>query len=452
MGVDGILKTKRMKIERLDQYIVFNLDIHHNKLYETSKSFKPTTDRKIHSMVRLHANRPFRFIMVIIHVSISLVSDPEQSEASQSRQTALRPIQMDYPIFQDDLNYERLSLAIRRNLSYLKRLDPQKLFYYGPHLIPCRQILDTQHLFLKMIENRPSVEQFDRDIRRYFRVYRAAGRPGDKKILFTGYYEPVFDATLEPEDPYNHPIYRRPNDLIRIDLSLFSEKYSGESIVARIQKNGVLPYYTRYQIEVEKVLAGRKLEIAWLKDPFDVYLLHIEGAGRLRLPDGRTMLVGYDGSNGRPYRSFGRYLLDKGLLSRAELSVQRIRQYLSSHPEIIDTVLCHNESYLFFKHVGEGPLGNIDVPLTNGRSLALDANLFPKAALAFISSRKPFVNAQGKVAGWSKFSRFVLNQDTGAAIKGPGRADLFWGSGGKAETAAWHFKADGDLYMLIKNP
>jgi membrane-bound lytic murein transglycosylase A len=198
-------------------------------------------------------------------------------------------------------------------------------------------------------------------------------------------------------------------------------------------------------------LAGNSLEIAWLKDPMDVYLLHIEGAGRLTLPDGNSILINYDASNGRPYRSFGKFLIDKGYLARSDLSIDKIRKYLASHPEIRKTVLSHNESYTFFKQVEEGPLGNLNVPLTKGRSLALDDGLFPKGALAFMRSKKPNFNMKsGKVSGWKDFSRFVLNQDTGSAIKGPGRADLFWGNGQKAKTAAWQFKQDGDLYFLLK--
>ena len=134
------------------------------------------------------------------------------------------------------------------------------------------------------------------------------------------------------------------------------------------------------------------------------------------------------------------------------MSLQKIRRYLSARPAILDKVLNHNDSYTFFRQVKEGPVGNINVPLTVGRSLALDARLFPKGALAFISCRKPTLNNQGEISGYTPFSRFVLNQDTGSAITGAGRADIFWGSGTEAETIAWHLKHDGDLYVLIKAP
>lgn len=132
--------------------------------------------------------------------------------------------------------------------------------------------------------------------------------------------------------------------------------------------------------------------------------------------------------------------------------MQSIRRYLSEHPEILEEVLNHNPSYVFFDFMENGPFGNIDVPLTPGRSVALDSRIFPKGALCFISTEKPMISTSNEITGWSKFSRFVLNQDTGGAIKGSGRADIFWGSDQRAELAAGHMKHDGDLYILIKKP
>jgi len=199
-------------------------------------------------------------------------------------------------------------------------------------------------------------------------------------------------------------------------------------------------------------LKGMNLEIAWLKDPLDVAFLHIQGSGRLKLPDGKVLLVHYQTSNGRPYRSIGRYMIEKEFLSREEMSMQAIRKYLTENPGVLEEVLNYNPSYIFFRQVENGPIGSIDVLLTPGRSIALDSRIFPKGALGFISSQKPLVNEKGELTGWTKFSRFVLNQDTGGAIKGAGRADIFWGSGPYAELAAGHLKHDGELYILIKKP
>ena len=134
------------------------------------------------------------------------------------------------------------------------------------------------------------------------------------------------------------------------------------------------------------------------------------------------------------------------------MSMQSIRNLLSTHPEVIDKVLNHNASYVFFERKEDGPYGNINVSLTPGRSIALDARLFPKGALAFISCQKPVVDNRREITGWKNFSRFVLNQDTGGAIKGGGRADLFWGSGPDAAVAAGNLKHEGELYLLIRKP
>ncbi len=371
------------------------------------------------------------------------VKDPEE---------ALVPLTFFYPTFRDDAPLDSLTLALKRNIAYLNRLDPKKIFIYGPDRFSCLQVKQTQQAFLKLITEGPDLDRLNKEIEAHFKVYRAAGRVGNPSVLFTAYFEPVFDARLRPDDSFKYPIYRKPDDLVKIDLSLFKKEYEGQKIVARIDGDKVLPYYSRYQIDVENVLEGRGLEIAWLKDPLDVSFLQIQGSGRLRLPNGDTLSVGYMASNGRPYQSIGRYMLDKGYLSKEELSMQAIRGYIASHPELVREILNHNPSYVFFRVLKNGPLGNLNTPVTPGRSLALDSRLFPKGALAFISSQKPVVDASGHITGWTKFSRFVLNQDTGGAIKGAGRADLFLGSGPYAEVAAGHLRHEGELYILIKKP
>ncbi len=377
---------------------------------------------------------------------------PGLRREARDAQEAMRPVRFFYPSFHDDMPLSSLARAIRENLSYLYRLDPETPFQYGPHRFTCREVRGSQEAFLKLIEEDPGQDRLNQVIQRDFLVYRAAGKVGDDQVLFTGYFEPVFQASLTPDHVFKYPLYRRPEDLLRIDLSPFSERLEGESIVARIDGNRVIPYHSRCHIEGKGVLRGRGLEIAWLKDPVDVAFLQIQGSGKLRLADGRIISVGYDGSNGRPYRSIGRYMLKKGYLSRDEISMQRIRAFLSAHPEMVQEVLNHNPSYVFFRTLEEGPLGSLGVPLTPGRSLALDSSLFPKGALAFISCVKPLLNNRQQIREWKRFSRFVMNQDTGGAIKGAGRADLFWGRGPYAEMAAGHLKHEGRLYILIKKP
>ena len=370
----------------------------------------------------------------------------------QQPEEALREARTFFLKFQDDMDMDSLMQALRRNIEYLRRLAPETVFRYGPHEFTCQQVRESQEAFLSLISKGLDSDQLSREIKKKFRVYRASGRGGNGQVLFTGYYEPVYEGRLSPDETFRYPLYRSPDDLVRIDLSPFGEKFKGEAIVARIEGKKVLPYYSRSQIEMEGVLAGKGLEMLWLKDPLDVAFLHIQGSGRVRLIDDKELRVQYRSSNGRPYRSIGRYMMEKGFLTREGMSMQAIRKYLAENPGIRDEVLNYNPSYVFFRQTEVGPSGSIGVLLTSGRSVALDSKLFPKGGLGFISCRKPLVNDQGVITGWTKFSRFVLNQDTGGAIKGPGRADLFWGSGSYAELAAGNLQHDGVLYILIKKP
>ncbi len=405
--------------------------------------------------VFINMTKKYRYLLILFllpHLISFFGCYPALRKQAERPEEALSRIRFFYPKFHDDMDFSSLAQAIRSNLEYLHRLDPQYIFQYGPHEYTCLQVRETQEALLELIQKNPDPGELNEEIRRGFLVYRARGRVGNNKVLFTGYYEPVYEGRLIPNETFKYPIYQRPDDLIKIDLGLFRDEYTGKSIIARIEGKEVLPYFSRKQIEADNALADRGLEIAWLKSPLDVAFLHIQGSGRLKMSDGNTISVGYQASNGRPYRSIGRYLLDRGLLSREEISMQSIRGYLSEHPEILEEVLNHNPSYVFFGLMENGPFGNIEVPLTPGRSVALDSKVFPKGALCFISTEKPVIDSNDEITGWTKFSRFILNQDTGGAIKGSGRADIFWGSDRHAELAAGHMKHDGNLYILIKKP
>jgi membrane-bound lytic murein transglycosylase A len=219
--------------------------------------------------------------------------------------------------------------------------------------------------------------------------------------------------------------------------------------VGRYTDQTVVPYFDRREIEEENALVGRAEALAWVKDPVDVFFLQIQGSGKIYLDTGDVINVHYHGSNGRPYRSIGTLLIEEQKIPREEMSMQRIRSYLRNHPEEMASIFNYNPSYVFFKIESEGPLGSLNVLLTPGRSIALDRRLFPHAALAFIRTQKPVLNSAGQIDRWVSCRRFVLNQDTGGAIQGPGRADLFWGNGPYAEMAAGHLAHVGELYFLI---
>jgi membrane-bound lytic murein transglycosylase A len=391
-----------------------------------------------------------KILLVLIVLSFSSCHQALREEAKRPTE-ALVPVRFFFPAFEDDSAFPSLEDALKRNLGYLRKIPSGRSFEYGRNTYTVQDVVESQEVFLSLISEGLGQQEFKRRLKKDFNLYRASGRAGNKKVLFTGYFEPVFEARLTPDETFRHPIYQKPDDLVKIDLSPFGEEFIGKSIIARIEGSRVVPYYSRRQIAVEKALEGRNLEIAWLKDPVDVAFLQIQGSGRLELGEGKAMSVGYAEKNGHPYRALGRYLVDKGFLTMEEVSMQSIRACLSNHPEIVDEVLSYNPSFVFFRTLGEGPvLGSLNTPITPGRTVALDSRLFPPGALVFIKSKKPMVNNKGEMTGWEEFSRFVVNQDTGGAIRGAGRADLFWGSGPYAELAAGHMKHEGDLYVLIK--
>jgi len=255
---------------------------------------------------------------------------------------------------------------------------------------------------------------------------------------------------LTESSKYPFPLYSKPDDMINIYLKEFNPKYKGERIIARLYNGDILPYFNRYEIDGKGLLREKGLEIAWVSDPVDIFFLQIQGSGQIRLENGQTIRVNYAASNGRPYRSIGRLLIDEGVIPGKEMSLNKLREYLEAHPQERDRILNYNESYVFFRIVEDGPLGNIEVPLTQGRSIATDSRLFPKGGLAFIITEKPVINESGDIIEWKSLSRFVLNQDTGGAIKGSGRVDLFFGKGKKAEIGAGNMMHNGKLYFLIK--
>jgi len=366
---------------------------------------------------------------------------------------ALKKVKYFWPEFQDDMDIESLVLALNRSLDYYNKLDKNATLTFGPDEFTVSHMKKSMTTFQELVRKNPDIKTLNRELRKKFILYKSAGSQKDGKVLFTGYYEPIVEGSLTCNSQYQYPIYKKPDDLLSINLGLFRSRYNGERIVARMEGKTLIPYYTREEIVHEKNLEGKGLEIAWLRDALDLAILQIQGSGRVLLPSGETLRVGYSATNGHPYRSIGRYMIDQGYIEHEGLSLQAIRSFVNKHPGIKERILNVNPSYIFFQLLDEeGPLGNISVPLTPGRSIALDDRLLPKGALVYIRCRKPILGRDGEIVGWVPFSRFLLNQDTGGVIKGTGRADIFWGSTSYAEIAAGHLKHRGDIYFLVLKP
>jgi membrane-bound lytic murein transglycosylase A len=357
-----------------------------------------------------------------------------------------------YPDFLDDMDYDGLENCIEQSIFYLNRIPPTIEFRFGQDVFNTSHMIRSLKHFLDVVRTKPLEDRLMRYIRDNYLVYTSIGGDTSKQVLFTGYYEPVLEGSLEKDATYKFPIYTRPDDLTTVDLSLFSPEFQGKTIIGRYTNHSLVPYYDRKEIENEGFLEGKAKVIAWVKDPIDLFFLQIQGSGKIYLDNGKTLNVHYHATNGQPYRSIGKLLVDEGKIPLEEISMQKIRHYLHYHPQEIEAILNYNPSYVLFKIEQHGPIGCLEVELTPGRSIALDRRLFPPGALAFIETKKPLISGDGTIRKWTVLSRFVLNQDTGGAIRGPGRADIFWGNGPYAEIAAGHMQEFGSLYFLILKP
>lgn len=351
------------------------------------------------------------------------------------------------PRFSDDLDPASLKEAVERSLLFYGRIPEDRIFKLGDREVRVRLLKETLRCFLELLN---SGEVNAGTIDRFFDVYRVRYKGRQGHSLVTGYYEPILEGRLTPDDRFCHPLYGLPSDLVTVDLSSFDPtRFPGERLMGRLAGNRVVPYYSRREIEGLRVLESSGGQLVWLQDPIDVFFLHVQGSGMIRLPLNQVRRVGYAGSNGRPYRSIGKYLREKGVVT-GEVTLQSIRSYLGEHPEEVQEILWHNESYVFFRWVKEGPLGSINVPLTAGRSVAMDAQTHPLGAVLYLESQKPRLDSEGGVLQWESLCRWVVNQDTGGAIKGLGRLDLFCGSGETAEHIAGRLQHPGRVFFLLK--
>lgn len=269
---------------------------------------------------------------------------------------------------------------------------------------------------------------------------------GDKDTgLFTGYYEAELRGALFPGGGYETPLYKRPKDLVTVDLRHFDEDLAGKRVTGRVKDGRLVPYHARDEID-SGVIDSANLELLWAEDPVDVFFLHIQGSGRVLLPDGSTMRVGFDGSNGKPFVAIGRLLIDEGYVSRADASMQSIRDWLRKNPEKATELMQRNPRYIFFRKIdGEGPIGAQGVALTPRRSLAVDPAFIPLGAPIFLDTTWPGSSTSNP----RPLRRLMVAQDTGSAIKGAVRGDFFWGAGDPALAEAGRMKQRGSYYLLL---
>ncbi|WP_109806141.1 murein transglycosylase A [Sphingosinithalassobacter portus] len=275
------------------------------------------------------------------------------------------------------------------------------------------------------------------DARNFFARYFEAVQIADGAAFATGYYEPEIAGSRDRRPGYDVPIYGKPDDLIDVDLGAFSDDLAGKKIRGRVDGTNLVPYYDRAAIE-EGALSRRGLEIAWAHDPVELFFLQVQGSGRLRLPDGGVMRIGYAGQNGRSYTGIGALMRDRGLLAPGQASMQGIMQWLRDHPAEGRAIMRENKSWVFFRELtGPGPLGAMGYAVTGQTSAAADPKFVPMGAPVFLSMDR--TDATGL---W-------VVQDTGGAIKGANRFDTFWGAGDDARAIAGGMSARGTAFLLL---
>lgn len=292
--------------------------------------------------------------------------------------------------------------------------------------------------------SKQAVKQFFED---YFVAVEISHKEAPLKGLFTGYYVPELNGSLKKTKRYHVPIYGVPSDLVTLDLSLFDNLGTDKRIKIRIDGNKAYPYFTRKAIN-RGAIKGKSKVIAWVDSVFDRFNLEIQGSGIIRIKNGRKKLyLGYASENGQPYSSIAKTLIDKGVMTRDNASMQRIRRYLELHPKQKETILHTNKSFVFFRRLKEKmALGAQGINLTAGYSLAVDRRYIPLGVPIWLTTTHPKLHAAEKK---SALNRLMIAQDTGGAIRGLVRGDFFWGAGKKAEFIAGHMKNAGHYWLLL---
>lgn len=355
---------------------------------------------------------------------------------------------------QDDLPISSLKNAIAQSMKYFKRVPKDTMFNYGDLSYTATEMVRSMQLFETiLIDYSRNPSQFLQQLQENFHTFRSQGGLSTQKVRFTGYFEPIYLGSLKPTKEYHVPAYGLPQDLKVLSLGKFSNSLKGQRIIYRKTAGDITPYYSRKEIMKDGILKNKAKVVAWFKDPVDLFFMQVQGSGVLQLPNGEQVSLGYGGTNGRSYSSIGRLLIEEGILTDDNVSLQTIRHYLAQASlSEVERIMYANQSYIFFQLQDSmlGPVGSINVPLTAERSIATDYLIFPKGSLAFISTQMPDCDDQGICQAQPlQVSRFVVNQDTGGAIRGFGRADLFWGRGARAEASAGRMNVEGDLFFII---
>jgi membrane-bound lytic murein transglycosylase A len=330
---------------------------------------------------------------------------------------------------------QNLKPAVKRSLNYLGKPSSKQFFPVSD--IAHEQVVESLNEFSKLLDSGLTGSNLNAAIRDKFDVYMSVGCDDEGTVFFTGYYTPIFDGSLEASEKFKYPLYQQPEDLV---------KSPNGDILGRKGADGqITPYPPRAVIEGAMLLKGK--ELVWLSDPFEVYIAHVQGSAKIRLPNGQLITMGYAANNGYEYKSIGITMVEQGEIDSSQLSLTSLIKYFKEHPDRVSTYTQLNPRFVFFKRDEGEPRGSLNEPVTAMRTIATDKSIFPRGSLVFISTELP--QLQGGEVIQQPYTGFVLDQDTGGAIRAPGRCDVYMGQGDIAGNLAGRTAQEGKLYYLF---
>ena len=330
---------------------------------------------------------------------------------------------------------DSLETAAANSLNYLTKASSRRYYPYGD--IPHERVVATLEKLLELTDSDIRPSEVDGIIHAYFDVYTSVGWDDRGTVLFTGYYTPIFEGSFERTERFRYPLYEMPEGL--------AKDAEGQALGLRNAEGRLEAIPPRGEIETSGLLEG--LELVWLSDPFEVYIAHVQGSAKVRMPDGQLITVGYAANNGHDYVSVAQALVADGKIPPDRMSLAVMIDYFKRHPNEVDRYTRRNPRYVFFR-ISEGtPRGSLNEPVTPMRTIATDKSIFPRAALAFIATSPS--SPGNPAASLRDYDGFVLDQDTGGAIRAPGRCDVYMGEGDQAGHLAGQTYQEGRLYYLF---
>jgi len=325
-----------------------------------------------------------------------------------------------------------IAAALENSLRFMGRPGSQR--FYPIAGISHDEVRRSCDKLLQLLRTTPDDAALFAAIRRDFRVFMSVGCDDEGTVLFTGYYTPIFDGSLTPDARFRYPLYKRPADLVTAP---------GDQIATqRLPDGSSQPYPTRAVLEASGALNG--LELVYLADPFETYIIQVQGSGKIRLPDGNIIDVGYDGTNNHRYHPIAEDMIKEGRIRREDLSLATLRAYFRANPPDVAVYVARNPRYIFFARTQGGPFGSLGQPVTKDVTVATDKSIFPPGGPMIVATQS--ADANGRPV---PYAGIRVDQDTGGAIRAPGRCDLYMGEGLAAENRAGFQFAEGQMYYLI---